>query len=115
MNIFIWYEKCSTCKKAKKYLDEKKQEYILRDIKQENPSYQELEKWVNEYNIEVKKLFNTSGILYREMNLATKLNSMTESEKIKLLSTNGMLVKRPLFITKDKIYIGFKEQEWKNI
>ena len=115
MNLFIWYEKCSTCKNAKKYLDEKSIEYNIRDIKGANPTYEELKGWVEKYNIEVKKLFNTSGILYREMKLSEKLPSMKDDEKLKLLATNGMLVKRPLFITNNNIYIGFKNKEWKNI
>lgn len=115
MNLFIWYEKCSTCKNAKKYLDQNQIKYATRDIKGENPSYEELKKWIEKYNIEIKKLFNTSGILYREMNLSAKLKDMTDDEKIKLLATNGMLVKRPLFITDKEIYIGFKEKEWSKL
>lgn len=115
MNLFICYEKCSTCKNAKKYLDENQIKYTIRDIKQENPNYQELKNWIEKYHLEIKKLFNTSGILYREMNLSTKLKEISDDEKIKLLATNGMLVKRPLFITDDNMYIGFKEKEWENI
>lgn len=119
MSLFICYEKCSTCKKAKKYLDEKHIKYTIRDIKGENPSYQEIKDWIEKYDLDIKKLFNTSGILYRQMKLASKLSEMTDDEKIKLLSTDGMLIKRPLFITSNnnvnRIYIGFKEKEWEEI
>ena len=115
MNLFIWYEKCSTCKKAKEYLDRKKISYSIRCIKTYNPTYEELKKWVEEYKVDIKKLFNTSGILYREMGLKDKLLTISDDEKLKLLATNGMLVKRPLLLTYDNIYIGFKEKEWDKI
>lgn len=109
---FINYSKCTTCKKAKKFLDDNNINYIDRQIKDDNPKYDEIKEWIDKYNIDVKKLFNTSGILYREMNLKDKINNMSLDEMIKLLSTDGMLVKRPILISNDKILIGFKEKEW---
>lgn len=112
---FINYSKCSTCKKAKKYLDINNIKYIDRQIKENNPKYDEIKKWIIKYNISVRKLFNTSGILYREMDLKNKLNNMSDDEMIRLLSTNGMLVKRPILVTDNNILIGFKEKEWNSI
>lgn len=109
---FIEYPKCSTCKKAKKWLEVNNIDFIDRNIITETPKYEELEKWINYYNIEISKLFNTSGIKYRELKLKDKLKEMTKNEKIQLLASNGMLIKRPLLITKDKVLIGFKEKEW---
>ncbi len=109
---FINYSKCSTCKKAKKFLDDRNIDYIDRQIKIDNPKYEEIKCWINKYNINIKKLFNTSGILYREMNLKDKLNNMNDDDMIELLAKDGMLVKRPLLITDDKLLIGFKEKEW---
>ena len=109
---FICYSKCSTCGKAKSYLDKNNIKYDERDIKVNNPTKEELSNWINNNGIEVNKLFNTSGLLYREMNLKEKLKEMSLEEKINLLSSNGMLVKRPILIDKDKILIGFKEKEW---
>lgn len=113
--LFIEYPKCSTCKKAKKFLDDNNIKYEERNIKDENPTEIELSKWIRKYNIEVKKLFNTSGMKYRELNLKEKLPNMTDEEKIKLLATDGMLVKRPLLINEDNIVIGFKEKEYVGI
>ena len=112
---FINYSKCSTCKKAKNYLESNSIIYTDRQIKENNPKYDEIKKWIIKYNISVKKLFNTSGILYREMALKDKLNYMTEDEMIKLLSSDGMLVKRPILVTDNNILIGFKEKEWNSI
>ena len=109
---FICYPKCSTCQKAKSWLDENGIEYDLRDIKLDNPSYAELKKWYHENNLELKKYFNTSGLLYKEMELKTRLLSMTEEEQIRLLATDGMLVKRPIAVAGDKVLVGFKEKEW---
>ena len=109
---FICYPKCSTCQKAKKWLDEKGVEYEIRDIKLDNPTYAELKKWYHESGLDIKKFFNTSGLLYKEMDLKTKLLSMTEEEKIRLLATDGMLVKRPIAVAGDKVLVGFKESEW---
>lgn len=113
--LFIEYPKCSTCKKAKKFLDDNNIKYEERNIKEENPTEIELSKWIKKYNIEIKKLFNTSGMKYRELNLKEKLPNMTDEEKIKLLATDGMLVKRPLLINEDNIVIGFKEKEYVGI
>lgn len=110
--IFIHYPKCSTCQKAKKWLDEHNIEYTERHIVEENPSYDELKKWYEKSGLPLKKFFNTSGLLYREMKLKDKLTSMSEDEQLKLLASNGMLVKRPLMVTEDKVRIGFKETEW---
>lgn len=110
---FIEYNKCTTCKKAKKFLIDNNIKYIDRDIKENNPSYEEITNWIKKYKIEVNKLFNTSGLIYKELNLKDKIKTISNEEKIKLLSSNGMLVKRPLLINKDYMLIGFKENEWK--
>ena len=109
---FIEYPKCSTCKKAKEWLINNKITFEDRHIVLNNPSYEELNKWINKFNINIMNLFNTSGIKYRELNLKTKLKSMSDSDKIKLLSSDGMLVKRPIILNDDKILIGFKVKEW---
>lgn len=109
---FIWYPKCSTCQKAKKWLDENGIEYTLRDIKTEKPLYEELKKWYHEGDLELKRYFNTSGLLYKEMELKNKLPSMTEEEQIRLLATDGMLVKRPIVVSDKFVLTGFKEKEW---
>lgn len=113
--LFIEYPKCTTCKKAKNYLDSNKIKYDDRHIKEDNPTKEEITKWVNKYNIEIKKLFNTSGMIYRELGLKEKLPNMTDEEKIELLSSDGMLVKRPLLITDNNIVIGFKENEYEEL
>lgn len=113
--LFIEYSKCSTCKRAKQFLDNNNIKYIDREIKEETPTYDELSKWIDMYNIDINKLFNTSGMLYREYKLKDKLNDLTKEEKIKLLSENALLIKRPLLIGNDFMYIGFKEKEWNNI
>ena len=109
---FINYSKCSTCKKAKNYLDKHNISYIDRQIKENNPTFNEIKKWIDKYDINIKKLFNTSGILYREMNLKDKLNNMTKDEMISTLASDGMLVKRPILVSEYIILIGFKEKEW---
>ncbi|HHT57455.1 arsenate reductase family protein [Herbinix luporum] len=110
--LFIEYPKCSTCKKAKKWLDEHKIEYTNRHIVEDNPTYEELKKWYKISGLPLKKFFNTSGILYREMNLKDKLPNMSEVEQLRLLSSNGMLIKRPLIVKDEEILIGFKEDKW---
>lgn len=110
--LFLEYPKCSTCKKAKKWLDEHSIEYTDRHIVEDNPSYDELKKWSDKSGLPLKKFFNTSGLLYKEMQLKDKLPSMSEEEQLKLLATNGMLVKRPLIIDEDKVLVGFKEADW---
>ena len=109
---FICYPKCTTCQKAQKYLDEKGIEYEIRNIKENNPSFEELEKWYKESGLPLKKFFNTSGLLYKSMELKDKLPSMSEKEQIMLLSSDGMLVKRPLLIGESLVLTGFREKEW---
>lgn len=109
---FICYPKCSTCQKAQKYLDEKGVEYELRNIKEEKPTFEELEAWYKKSGLPLKKFFNTSGLLYKSMELKDKLASMSEQEQLKLLATDGMLVKRPLLIGEDFVLTGFREKEW---
>jgi len=109
---FICYPKCTTCMKAKKWLEEQQVEFELRDIKVENPSVEELTAWHAMSGLPLKKFFNTSGLLYKEMQLKDKLGDMSEEEQLKLLATNGMLVKRPLIVNEDIILTGFKETEW---
>ena len=111
-NLFIYYPKCSTCQKAKKWLDENKIEYEERHIIEQNPTEKELTKWIKQSGLEIKKFFNTSGMKYKELNLKEKLLNMKDEEKIHILSTDGMLVKRPLLITNKYILVGFKEKEW---
>ena len=109
---FINYSKCSTCKKAKDFLDSNNIKYVDRQIKDNNPSYDEIKNWINKYNVSIRNLFNTSGILYRKMDLKKKLVNMNEDDKIRLLSTDGMLIKRPILVNDKTILIGFKEKEW---
>ena len=109
---FICYPKCTTCQKAKKWLDDNKIEYELRNIKEDNPSLEELTDWYKMSGLPLKKFFNTSGLLYKSMELKDKLPTMSEEEQLKLLATDGMLVKRPLGIGKDFVLVGFKESEW---
>ncbi len=114
-NIFLWYPKCTTCQKAKKWLEENKINFEERNIVETRPNKEELEKWINKSKYEIKKFFNTSGLKYKELNLKEKLPQMSDSEKIELLSTDGMLVKRPIFISDDNVFVGFKENEWKEM
>lgn len=109
---FICYPKCTTCKKAQNWLDSKGIDYDLRDIKAENPTYEELKEWYEKSGLPLKKFFNTSGMIYRSMDLKNKLDAMTDEEKLRLLATDGMLVKRPILIAGDKVFVGFKESEW---
>ena len=109
---FICYPKCTTCQKAKKWLDDNKIEYELRDIKLNNPTLEELTEWYNKSGLPIKKFFNTSGLLYKSLDLKNKLPEMSEGEMLKLLATDGMLVKRPLLIGDDFVLVGFKENEW---
>ena len=110
--LLICYPRCSTCKKAQKWLDEKNIPYTYRDIKEENPSFEELTSWHERSGLDLKCFFNTSGQLYKSMQLKDKLPSMTDEEKLRLLATDGMLVKRPILIDGDTVLVGFKEQEW---
>ena len=109
---FLCYARCTTCQKAKKWLDANGIGYIERPIKEQNPSVEELKKWHQMSGLPLKKFFNTSGLLYKSMELKTKLPTMTEEEQLKLLSTDGMLVKRPIVIGEDLVLVGFKEKEW---
>lgn len=110
--LFIEYPKCTTCKKAKKWLDENGISYIDRHIKEENPTAEELKEWHKRSGLPLKKFFNTSGMLYKEMQLKDKLPEMTEEEQYALLASDGMLVKRPLIVADDFVLTGFKEAEW---
>lgn len=109
---FICYPKCTTCQKARKWLDENNIEYEFRDIKNENPSLEELTAWYKLSGLPLRKFFNTSGLLYKSMELKTKLPTMTDEEMLALLAADGMLVKRPLAIGDDFVLVGFKETEW---
>ena len=109
---FICYPKCTTCQKAQKWLDEKGVEYEIRHIKEAQPTYAELKKWYHENAYELKRYFNTSGQLYKAMELKGRLPLMTEEEQLRLLATDGMLVKRPLIVCDDFVLVGFKEKEW---
>ncbi len=113
--VFINYPKCSTCEKARKWLIDHDIEFQDRNIKEDIPTKKELDSWIRENNISVDKFFNTSGILYRELNLSKEKNNMTYEEKLELLSSNGMLIKRPILVTENKVYIGFKEDMWQEV
>ena len=110
--LFIEYPKCTTCKKAKKWLDDNGISYIDRHIKEKNPTVDELKEWHKKSGLPLKRFFNTSGNLYKELQLKDKLSAMTEEEQYKLLATDGMLVKRPVIVTEDVLLTGFKEGEW---
>jgi len=110
--LFICYPKCSTCKKAEDYLKAKNAEYTIRNIKLENPTYAELKAWHEKSGLPLKRFFNTSGIKYRELNLKDRLPVMSEEEQLRLLTSDGMLVKRPILVTEDIVLVGFRETEW---
>lgn len=110
--LFIEYPKCTTCKKAKKWLDDNGISYTDRHIKEKNPTVDELKEWHKKGGLPLKRFFNTSGNLYKELQLKDKLSAMTEEEQYKLLATDGMLVKRPIIVTEDVVLTGFKESEW---
>lgn len=109
---FLCYPKCSTCQKAQKWLDEHNIPYALRNIKTENPTQAELAEWYAKSGLPLKRFFNTSGILYKSLDLKTKLPTMTTDEMLQMLSTDGMLVKRPLLIGEGFVLVGFREAEW---
>lgn len=113
--LFIEYPKCTTCRKAKKFLTENNVDFEDRDIVLNNPTEEELDKWIKLSGLEIKKFFNTSGVLYREMNLKDKLKDMSQEQMIKLLASDGKLVKRPLLVTEEKVLVGFKEETYKEI
>ena len=110
--LFIQFPKCSTCQKAKKWLEAHQIEYSERHMTEENPSYEELKQWHEKSGLPLKRFFNTSGVMYKDMKLKDKLPSMSEEEQLKLLASNGMLVKRPIIADGDQILVGFKEAEW---
>lgn len=110
--LFIEYPKCTTCQKAKKWLDDNGFEYTDRHIKEENPTFEELKEWYAQSGLPLKKFFNTSGLLYKSMGLKDKLPSMNEEEQLRLLASDGMLVKRPLVITDNTVLTGFRQKEW---
>ncbi|MCB6309428.1 arsenate reductase family protein [Mediterraneibacter glycyrrhizinilyticus] len=113
--LFVCYPKCTTCQKAKKWLTEKGISFEERDIKTENPTKEELEAWYKKSGLPLKRFFNTNGILYKEMKLKDRLPEMTEDEQLTLLSTDGMLVKRPILISDEQVLVGFKEKEWETL
>ena len=113
--LFLCYPKCSTCQKAKAWLEERSISYDLRDIKQNNPTVEELTAWYRKSGLPLKKFFNTSGLVYKEMKLKDKLPAMSEAEQIALLASDGKLIKRPLLISEDQVLVGFKADEWNNL
>ena len=113
--LVLVYRKCSTCMKALKWLEENNMEFVERPIKEENPTYEELKEWYAKSGLPLKKFFNTSGLIYKDMQLKDKLPTMTEEEQFDLLATNGMLVKRPLVVGDDFVLTGFKEKEWEEL
>ncbi len=112
MMLFLEYPPCTTCRKAKKWLDEQGILYEDRNIKTQNPGFEELESWIKASGIPIKKFFNTSGQLYRSLELKDKLPQMSEQEQLELLASDGMLVKRPLLVMEDRVLVGFKQPEW---
>ena len=113
--LFLEYPPCSTCKKAKAWLDANGVSYTARHIKDENPTFEELKAWYQRSGLPLKKFFNTSGLLYKSMNLKDKLPTMSEEEQLRLLATDGMLVKRPLVVLDDAVLTGFREAEWQKL
>lgn len=110
--LFIQYPKCSTCQKARKWLDAHEIAYTERHMVEDHPAYNELKQWYEKSGLPLKRFFNTSGILYKEMKLKDKLPAMSEEEQLKLLATNGMLVKRPILVNDETVLVGFREAEW---
>ncbi len=115
MLTFICYPKCTTCQKAQKWLDDNEVEYTLRDIKNDKPSLDELCEWYEKSKLPLKRFFNTSGLLYKSLDLKNKLSNMSEQEMLSLLATDGMLVKRPLLVGREFVLVGFKQAEWEEI
>ncbi|MBR3834371.1 MAG: arsenate reductase family protein [Lachnospiraceae bacterium] len=113
--LFLCYPKCSTCQKAKKWLDEQGKKYTERHIVENNPTYEELKSWYELSGLPLKKFFNTSGLKYKELQLKDKLPTMSEEDMLQLLATDGMLVKRPLLVVDDKVLVGFKQAQWEEM
>ena len=113
--LFLWYPNCSTCKKAKAWLDANGIEYIARHIAQDEPTREELTEWIDRSGLEIKKFYNTSGQLYKSLNLKEKLPGMSEEDQLRLLATDGMLVKRPILVTEKGVTTGFREAEWEKL
>ena len=113
--LFLCYSKCSTCQKARKWLDDKGVAYIVREIKDQNPTEEELRAWHRLSGLPLKRFFNTSGLQYKALALKDKLPHMTEEEQIELLASDGMLVKRPILVVGEKVLVGFREAEWEEI
>jgi len=113
--LFVEYPKCGTCQKAKKWLDDNSFSYEMRDIKEQNPTAEELKIWWQKSQLPLRKFFNTSGLVYKSLGLKDKLPTMTEVEQLALLATNGMLVKRPILIGEEQVVIGFKEADWNKL
>ena len=112
--LFVEYPKCTTCKRAKKWLEQNGVDFIDRDIKLDNPTKEELKLWLDKSRLEIKKFFNTSGVLYREQGMKDKRKTLSEDELLDILASDGMMVKRPLIIGEDKVLVGFKEPEWES-
>lgn len=113
--LFICYKNCSTCRKAKKFLIENDIKFVEREIKSDNPTVEELSKWIESSGLPVKRFFNTSGKVYRDLKLKDKLANMSDKEKIEILASDGMLVKRPLLVNDEKVLVGFKEAEYQDL
>lgn len=114
-NLFLQYPKCSTCRKAKKWLQDNNIDFVDRDITIDNPTKEELKAWYEKSGLELKKFFNTSGVLYKEMGLKDKIKNMSEDEMLELLSTDGKLVKRPIVVSENTVLVGFKEENYENL
>ena len=110
--LFVYYPKCSTCRKAKKWLEENNLEFQEKDIVEDNPTVEELKEWYQKSDLPLKRFFNTRGMKYRELKLKDKLPEMSEDEQLELLATDGMLVKRPVIVTDDAVLTGFRQKEW---
>lgn len=115
MNVFVCYPKCSTCQKARKHLEEKNVVFEIRDIKENNPTKEELKEWYQKSQLPLKKFFNTSGLLYREMQLKERLPRMSEEDMLEILASDGMLVKRPILVMEDRIIVGYVPKEYEEL
>ena len=113
--VFLCYPKCTTCQRAQKWLDAKGISYSFRDIKLQNPTFEELEVWQKRSGLPARRFFNTSGLVYKAMGLRGKLDGMSEEEQLRVLASDGMLVKRPLLVGDDVVLVGFKEAEWEKV